>query len=852
MKKLIYTLILLFGLQVNVDAQNQLSRNLPRLDESILLRSSVATDTPVDYTKGVFFVNEDWFGHNNSTINFLSDDGTWIYRIFRRENPGHELGCTTQYGTIYGGKFYLVSKQNQDPGSSVSGSRLAVCDAKTMKLIKEFRYFGQDSGGTSIADGRSFLGVDEHKGYIGTSNGIFIFDIDNMSIGSQIQGTTNNSGSLYTAQVGTMIRAANKVFAVHQKEGLIIIDPVKDKVISTIQAPKEKVNGKDVQRGFGSIVQSKDGNLWLSMTADQSGSGTACQYMLRLDPWTQDTTRINLPEGMDIPNSWYAWTADGFFASTAQNKLYWKNNGGWFHSTRIICYDIDKGEASEFFQTQTIDKKKDWAIYGAAVRIHPVTDEIYTSLFQQFNNPEYITGRISNDGKLQQTYPMITNYWFPAMPVFPDIYSPEIELSDLTVFGDTVIALNNKVLDKDNTSVSMIKSLLGVDNTLMDASIDRDSLRITPKATNAKTKLTLKVNSNGKLVEKDIAITIIKLSVPTITKQPVSITKYYGESASFSVVAQGGLLSYQWYKNGTVIEGAKEAVYRIDSAVLNEASQGEYHCEIINSKGTVSSEKAKLSVAGNILSKVMINSEEWSVDKTYLVSQNSTASELTVELQPVNSNIEVYYGDQLLEDNIYRIAINKPVHKTYPFTLKSNSGFSAQYNITVEKRFDFDNIVVTRWDNTLLVNGNNTTNGGFDFIGYKWFKDGNQIGTGQYYSAGSKKTDVLNGVYYIQLTTSDGQEVRSWEKTIKSFKSMLMKAYPNPLRAGEAVSVQLDIDQELLDKAMIEIYNINGIILKKIRATGAITPVIMPDLPGMYILKVNTGTFIKEEKLIVK
>lgn len=375
MKKNIYLLILLLCIQISTKAQNQLTRNLPPLQEAVTLKSSGSDETSVDYTKGVFFVNEDWFGHNNSTVNFLTDEGSWIYRVFRKENPGHELGCTTQYGTIYGGKFYLVSKQQQDGGSTVVGSRLAVCDATTMKVLKEFQYIGQDANGKSIADGRSFLGVDEHKGYIGTSNGVFAYNIDNMTIGSQILGTTNNTGSLYSAQVGTMVRAANKVFAVHQKEGLIIIDPAKDEVTATIQAPKEMVSGRETQRGFGSIVQSKDGNLWLSMTADQSGSGAACQYMLKLDPWTQDTTRINLPEGMDIPNSWYAWTADGFFASTVQNKLYWKNNGGWFHSKRIICYDIDKGEATEFFDTQTIDKKYDWAIYGAAVRIHPVSDD---------------------------------------------------------------------------------------------------------------------------------------------------------------------------------------------------------------------------------------------------------------------------------------------------------------------------------------------------------------------------------------------------------------------------------------------------------------------------------------------
>ena len=45
-------------------------------------------------------------------------------------------------------------------------------------IIKEFKYIAQNAEGKSIADGRSYLPVDEHKGYIGTSNGIWIYDSD--------------------------------------------------------------------------------------------------------------------------------------------------------------------------------------------------------------------------------------------------------------------------------------------------------------------------------------------------------------------------------------------------------------------------------------------------------------------------------------------------------------------------------------------------------------------------------------------------------------------------------------------------------------------------------------------------
>ena len=143
---------------------------LPELPSSQARASMLRSNGSVDYTKGTFIVNEDWYGHQNSSVNFLSDDGTWTYNAFQKENLGHELGCTSQFGTIYGDLLYIVSKQSKDGAASVEGSRLAVIDAKTMQVKKEFQTI--NSAG---ADGRSFLGVDLTKGYIGTSNGIYIF-----------------------------------------------------------------------------------------------------------------------------------------------------------------------------------------------------------------------------------------------------------------------------------------------------------------------------------------------------------------------------------------------------------------------------------------------------------------------------------------------------------------------------------------------------------------------------------------------------------------------------------------------------------------------------------------------------
>ena len=62
-----------------------------------------------DYTQGILIVNEDWYGHQNSTVNFLVPDDPdgdyWHYRVIQEENPGKELGCTNQYGAVWGDRL---------------------------------------------------------------------------------------------------------------------------------------------------------------------------------------------------------------------------------------------------------------------------------------------------------------------------------------------------------------------------------------------------------------------------------------------------------------------------------------------------------------------------------------------------------------------------------------------------------------------------------------------------------------------------------------------------------------------------------------------------------------------------
>ena len=395
---------------------------------SFLLLIPLLAKAETDYTEGIIWVNEDWYGHQNSTLNYLKPDDPdgdfWKYRIIQTENPGMELGCTNQYGALWNDRLYLIAKQDKDPGASIVGGRITVADAKTMKILHQQSLI--DPSGAQC-DGRGFVGVDENKGYVSTSNGVWIFDLSDYTIKGQVEGTANPSaggnndkpitdptGSLYSGQSGMMVAVAGKIFVAHQQYGLLVVDPETDKVVETISMDIVSDGA-----GIGSVVKSKDGFLWLSVARNRQGNGAASNHIVRVDPATLDYEVIDIADGMYPPaNSWYAWTSDAFVASSVQNCLYWKGGPNqWFTGTKIYKFDCDTRIQSLFIDLE--EEGANWKLYGCAMGVDPVSDELYMALYHEFGTPTYITRRYSPDGEKIRDYEMIMNYWFPSLPIFP-------------------------------------------------------------------------------------------------------------------------------------------------------------------------------------------------------------------------------------------------------------------------------------------------------------------------------------------------------------------------------------------------------------------------------------------------
>ncbi|HWW75237.1 MAG TPA: immunoglobulin domain-containing protein, partial [Pyrinomonadaceae bacterium] len=86
---------------------------------------------------------------------------------------------------------------------------------------------------------------------------------------------------------------------------------------------------------------------------------------------------------------------------------------------------------------------------------------------------------------------------------------------------------------------------------------------------------------------------------PAITSQPASQTVVTGGSALFNVIATGTApLSYQWYKDGSLISGATSATLSLSNVQSGDA--GGYSVVVSNPAGTATSNAAALTVTDQL------------------------------------------------------------------------------------------------------------------------------------------------------------------------------------------------------------------------------------------------------------
>jgi hypothetical protein len=113
-------------------------------------------------------------------------------------------------------------------------------------------------------------------------------------------------------------------------------------------------------------------------------------------------------------------------------------------------------------------------------------------------------------------------------------------------------------------------------------------------------------NASGTVTSSPATLTVaagsttVETNAPLVISQPANETVQVGQTATFSVTATGSApLTYQWYKNGTVIPVATSSTYTTPATVIGD-NNSQFTIAVTNPVGSAQSNPAILTVINTI------------------------------------------------------------------------------------------------------------------------------------------------------------------------------------------------------------------------------------------------------------
>jgi hypothetical protein len=203
------------------------------------------------------------------------------------------------------------------------------------------------------------------------------------------------------------------------------------------------------------------------------------------------------------------------------------------------------------------------------------------------------------------------------------------------------------------------------------------------------------------------------------------------------------------------------------------------------------------------------------------------------------------------------VDISIPGIQTFYFELYvPEADLGVRYTFIVQKRFMFDDLVVTKWNNTFIANNRRAREefNLYPITQYRWYKNGNIISEQSYYSAGDQRSDILdpNAEYYLIINTQDGTEVRTCPYIPPGTQTFPVSAYPNPVISGNVITVESSVYEIDPENTSIDIYSLQGMFFGTQKATSKRTSVRMPSQKGLYIIQIRNGNKKEQISVIVQ
>ena len=338
-----------------------------------------------DYSKGCLIINEGWFGHESGSISFYNYEKNSIeHWCYKNQNFGDVLGVTSQSATLWNGKLYVCSKED---------NQLVVMDPKTL-------YAENSCGKLANYQAYEFIGLNDdygvitHGGYFSRVNLKTFETITLVSVGNTYTGT--GSGIAYNGKlilnVNSSAWGSPKVYTIDIAE-----------LCSPDLKPTDKVAFQELDiatYGGTRFVQCKDGNIY---TVETTKNGKNNLVRIKAD---FSLEKVAMRDDYS-PSSFGAYR-EASFCGTPDGTFYYLAGGKIYKAT------FDNPAPQEALTDYT---KEGYGFYGAGIRVNPKTNELLAMyLTGDYQKNLLVRFNAATGEKISEI--AYDGYYFPATFIF--------------------------------------------------------------------------------------------------------------------------------------------------------------------------------------------------------------------------------------------------------------------------------------------------------------------------------------------------------------------------------------------------------------------------------------------------
>ncbi len=418
------------------------------------------------------------------------------------------------------------------------------------------------------------------------------------------------------------------------------------------------------------------------------------------------------------------------------------------------------------------------------------------------NNSYYYCEVVNNGGTTASRRAKLTVYYKPIL----DSAYPQ----DITVHDGNKATFTVSIATKGNPDTYTYQ-WFKEDGTKISGATS-SSYSVTGTKQLHETKYYCEVTNKAGTVQSRTATLFVKYLPVLDTNYPKDITVVVNNSATFEVVIKEdgnpATYSYQWYENGTAMDGEIASTLTLDTDYVTKAiNKNKYYCVVRNEVGTVQSRTATLHVLyPNELNPL------YPEDVTVIIGKTATFKVVIEELGTGTPSYQWYSSktnkntggtkiDGATSDTYSVVANAKNMNNTYYYCVVSNDGGS-NTSRAAKLTVYYTPVLNTAYpENISVYSGQKATfevkiatSGNPNSYTYQWYNQNGKINgaTSRVYSfvtANSNDKDI----YYCKVTNAAGT-VTSNSATLRVWwKATLDMEYPKDVEEIEGNNISFEV-----------------------------------------------------------